>query len=128
MVRRRTIVDLPGYSMAVFSICTQTLFQINEKFTRHKNRPVTPDSNAGRHFAPGIGGIAVPMKYFNADPQWVRIIGPIHGMLFLLFVFNTLSVGIEKNWKFRNEIWKIIVACFIPFGTFYIDQKIFRKL
>jgi integral membrane protein len=72
--------------------------------------------------------IAVPMKYYFGNPSLSKIIGPIHGAIFLLFLFNALSVGVEQNWKFKTTTWKIIVACFIPFGTFYIDAKILSKL
>jgi len=72
--------------------------------------------------------IAVPMKYIFHNPDWVKSIGPLHGALFLLFVFNSLRVGIEQRWKFSETTWKIVAACFIPFGTFYIDYKILRHL
>lgn len=72
--------------------------------------------------------IAVPLKYGMDDPTFTRILGPVHGVLFLLFIFNTLSVGIEYQWKFRETTWKVILACFVPFGTFYIDRKILSKL
>ncbi len=69
-------------------------------------------------------GIAVPMKYLFANPALVKSIGPVHGLLFLLFVFNTLYVGVEQHWKFRTTTWKVLLACVVPFGTFYIDRKI----
>ncbi|MUH35255.1 DUF3817 domain-containing protein [Zobellia amurskyensis] len=72
--------------------------------------------------------IAVPMKHYFQNPSLSESLGPIHGAIFLLFLINTLSVGIEQNWKFRTTTWKIILACFIPFGTFYIDNKILSKL
>ncbi|MDP9959680.1 DUF3817 domain-containing protein [Chryseobacterium lathyri] len=72
--------------------------------------------------------LAVPLKYWLGNPALVKIMGPVHGTLFLLFLFNTLSVGIEQQWKFREITWKVILACFIPFGTFYIDNKILRRL
>lgn len=72
--------------------------------------------------------IAVPLKYIFHDPDWVRYIGPVHGVLFLLFIFNTLRVGVEENWKFKETTWKVLIACIIPFGTFYVDYKILRKL
>jgi integral membrane protein len=72
--------------------------------------------------------IAVPLKYFQHNPVLVKSMGPIHGALFLLFVFNTLSVGIEQQWKFKTITWKVLLACIIPFGTFYIDHKILSKV
>lgn len=72
--------------------------------------------------------VAVPMKYLFHNPMLSKSLGPVHGAIFLLFVLNTLSVGIEQNWKFRTTTWKILLACFIPFGTFYIDRKILRNI
>jgi integral membrane protein len=72
--------------------------------------------------------IAVPVKYATNDPTFTKLLGPIHGALFLLFILNTLSVGVEQKWEFSKITWKVIVACFIPFGTFYIDRKILSKV
>lgn len=72
--------------------------------------------------------VAVPLKYFLAYPVLTKVLGPIHGAFFLLFVINALGVGVEQNWRFRTTTWKVILACFIPFGTFYIDRKILSKI
>lgn len=71
--------------------------------------------------------IAMPMKYFGENPAIVKSMGPIHGALFLLFIFNALSVGIDQKWKFSETTWKVLLACIIPFGTFYIDHRVLRK-
>jgi integral membrane protein len=71
-------------------------------------------------------GVAVPLKYWGGNPELVKILGPIHGTLFLLFILSTLTVGVEQQWKFRQTTWKVLVACIIPFGTFYIDRHILR--
>lgn len=73
-------------------------------------------------------GVAVPAKHLYGDPRLVKSIGPVHGLLFLLFIVNTLSVGIEQHWKFTTTTWKVLLACIIPFGTFYIDKKILSKI
>ncbi|MBD2755902.1 DUF3817 domain-containing protein [Spirosoma validum] len=73
-------------------------------------------------------GIAVPAKHLFDNPVLVRSIGPVHGILFLLFVFNTISVGVEYNWKFKTTTWKVLLACMVPFGTFYIDKTILSKI
>lgn len=72
--------------------------------------------------------IAVPLKYMANNPSFTKAMGPIHGALFLLFIFNTLSVGVEQKWKFKQTTYKVMLACIIPFGTFYIDKKILSKL
>lgn len=72
--------------------------------------------------------VAVPMKYLYNNGEGSRIVGPIHGALFIWFVINTLMVGIEQKWKFKETTWKVLVASFIPFGTFYIDKAILSKI
>lgn len=72
--------------------------------------------------------IAVPLKYGYDDPSLVRGLGPIHGLFFLLYVLNALSVGVEQQWQFKTTTWKVLLACIIPFGTFYIDRKILSTI
>ena len=72
--------------------------------------------------------VAVPLKYGYGDPSWVKAVGPWHGALFLLFVVNTLSLSIEQRWKFSTTTGKVLLACIIPFGTFYVDRKILATL
>ncbi|QRR01340.1 DUF3817 domain-containing protein [Dyadobacter sandarakinus] len=68
--------------------------------------------------------IAVPLKYWGGQPALVKMIGPVHGLLFVLFVLTTLSVGVTCRWKFSETSWKVLLACIIPFGTFYVDKHI----
>jgi integral membrane protein len=72
--------------------------------------------------------IAMPLKYLYSDPTMVKTMGPIHGILFVLFVVNALSIGVEYKWKFSTTTWKVLLACIIPFGTFYVDKTILSKM
>ena len=72
--------------------------------------------------------IAMPLKYMTNDASLVQLLGPIHGAFFVLFIFGALSVGVEEKWRFKEITWKLLVACFIPFGTFYVEKKIIRPL
>lgn len=72
--------------------------------------------------------VAVPLKYLGNDGRLVQSLGPIHGAAFLLFLFTALSVGVSRKWSFKRITWKLILACFIPFGTFYIDHYILKPM
>lgn len=72
--------------------------------------------------------IAVPLKYVFDYDEWVKAIGPVHGALFILFIFNALQVGVEQKWNFWQITLKVIIASFIPFGTFYIDKRILKDI
>ncbi len=66
--------------------------------------------------------VAVPVKYWAGNPAMVRSLGPVHGALFLWYIFQTLSIGVEQRWLFKKTTWKVLLACIIPFGTFYIGR------
>lgn len=72
--------------------------------------------------------ISMPLKQLYEITLLTSIIGSIHGILFLLFVISTINITIEYNLKFKKTTWKILIACFIPFGTLYIDYKILKPL
>ena len=72
--------------------------------------------------------IGMPFKYWLNNPSVVKTLGPIHGILFLLFVVSTIGVAVNQNWSFKTTTWKVLLASFIPFGTFYIDKKILREV
>lgn len=72
--------------------------------------------------------IAVPLKYMFSYPAGSQVVGPVHGVLFLIFIVLTITVAGEQNWKFLRTTWKVLLSSFIPFGTFYIDKKILSKI
>jgi len=72
--------------------------------------------------------VAVPFKYMLDIPQLSAIIGPIHGVLFILFLLRAITVSVEYNWKFFWTTFLVLISCLIPFGTLYIDKKILKPL
>jgi integral membrane protein len=72
--------------------------------------------------------IAMPMKYVFGKQVLVHAMGPVHSLLFCLFVFLTLSVSITHRWKFSKTTWKVLISCIIPFGTFYVDKFILSEM
>ena len=66
--------------------------------------------------------IAMPMKYIWGIPMAVRVIGSIHGALFIAFVVYMYMVynDYEKNTKWMA---KAFLASIIPFGTIVMDKQ-----
>lgn len=72
--------------------------------------------------------VAVPLKHLYGDASWVRALGPVHGLLFLLYLLGTLRVGVEQHWRFAETTWKVLLASIVPFGTFYVERTILAPL
>lgn len=67
--------------------------------------------------------IAMPLKYIWDQPGAVKIVGWLHGALFVLFMLLVLRVYDQKNWPFKKVIYAF-VAAFLPFGTFVFDKQL----
>ncbi|MFC0605670.1 DUF3817 domain-containing protein [Winogradskyella pulchriflava] len=70
--------------------------------------------------------IATPIKYFANDPQYVKMLGMPHGLLFIAYVVMTVLISKDMKWTNRT-LWVVLLASIIPFGTFYIDKKYLNK-
>ena len=66
--------------------------------------------------------IATPIKYLYEDPQYVKMLGMPHGILFMAYVVIAILISSNMKWSSRT-LWIILVASVIPFGTFYVDKK-----
>jgi integral membrane protein len=70
--------------------------------------------------------IAMPMKYFMGMPEVVRVVGSIHGLLFMLYVGQLARVHFAQRWPFSFSLYAF-VASVIPFGTFILDKHLREK-
>ena len=71
-------------------------------------------------------GVAMPLKYFVGLPLAVRIVGSIHGGLFLVFCAALLHVIIVERWSpLRGLV--VFGSSLVPFGTFIIDPSLRRE-
>ncbi|MGM0636407.1 MAG: DUF3817 domain-containing protein [Bacteroidota bacterium] len=66
--------------------------------------------------------IAMPLKYFADMPEYVRVVGMAHGVLFILYVFGAYWMYEKLNWS--GKTFGIVLVCsLLPFGPFYADKK-----
>lgn len=70
--------------------------------------------------------IAMPMKYFMGMPEVVKVVGSIHGGLFLLYVGLLAVIHVRHQWSFMFSFYAF-VASIIPFGTFVLDKHLREK-
>ena len=66
-------------------------------------------------------GVAMPLKYLADMPMAVRIVGSLHGLLFvclaIAFLLATQRVPISKTLATAG-----IIAAVLPFGPFVFDR------
>lgn len=71
--------------------------------------------------------VAMPLKYWAGLPLAVRVVGAVHGVLFVLFVPALFRAATEHEWPARR--WLLAFgASLVPFGTFLFDRTLRREL
>lgn len=66
--------------------------------------------------------IATIVKWTGGSDVGVTILGPIHGLLYLVFVAFIVWRRRALDWSWVRALTAIIIGS-LPFGGFWIDQK-----
>jgi integral membrane protein len=67
--------------------------------------------------------IAMPLKYLADSPGAVRVVGLVHGLLFVLFVLNAIQAKIELGWS-AGLLLRALGTAFVPFGMLLLDKML----
>lgn len=82
-------------------------------------------------FAEGVSyllllGVAVPLKYIAGMPEPVRVVGWLHGVLFVLYVIAVVRAARWRRWPWVQTL-EALAASVFPLGTFLLDGKLRRE-
>lgn len=66
--------------------------------------------------------IATPIKHLSGNPEYVKLLGMPHGLLFMGYVILAFMLKKDMNWT-NKEFGLVLLASIIPFGTFYVERK-----
>ena len=67
--------------------------------------------------------IAMPMKYLMGIAIATKIVGTIHGILFIMFMFLLATAWRDAKWSMKESVI-FFIASLIPFGTFFTKKRI----
>jgi integral membrane protein len=67
--------------------------------------------------------VAMPLKYLAGMPLAVRVVGSLHGALFLLFLAALYRAARARDWPRRRSL-TAFTASILPFGTFVFDTSL----
>ena len=69
--------------------------------------------------------IATPIKYISDNPEYVKLLGMPHGMLFIVYIILAFLIKSDMKWTSKTFLI-VLVASVIPFGTFYVESKLLK--
>ena len=68
-------------------------------------------------------GIAMPLKYLAGMPLAVRVLGIVHGVLFVAFVLLVFEAMGSLRWSLK-QVGLALLASLLPFGTLLLDRRL----
>ncbi len=72
-------------------------------------------------------GIAMPLKYYADLPIAVRVVGSLHGFLFVAYAIITGLLLLRGRWSLARAAIAM-GASLLPFGTFLFDRSVKREV
>lgn len=70
--------------------------------------------------------VASFVKHTGGTELGVKILGPIHGLLFIAYVVMALQLRSECGWTNKQTFW-ILVGAVLPFGGYVVDSWLLRR-
>jgi len=70
--------------------------------------------------------IAMPLKYYFGYPIATKVMGSIHGALFVLFLYRLYKAANRVGFSFKESTLYFALSL-IPFGSFYTDKLILKR-
>ncbi|MEH0153206.1 DUF3817 domain-containing protein [Limibacter armeniacum] len=69
--------------------------------------------------------ITMPLKYMAEMPAPNKVVGMVHGVLFVGYIALVTLAYMEYKWNFKKYTLAVLMSV-VPFGTFWADKKLFR--
>ena len=70
--------------------------------------------------------VASPLKHLAGWPMASSILGPVHGLAFLAYLWTVVETVSGGGWRAR-EIARLVAVAFVPFGGFTNGSFLERK-
>jgi integral membrane protein len=70
---------------------------------------------------------AMVLNYGFDQPQYSRIVGPVHGFLYVVYLGLTVDLGLKARWPMTRTVL-ILLAGMVPFVSFIAERKVTRDL
>ncbi|KXU35838.1 hypothetical protein AXK11_05530 [Cephaloticoccus primus] len=67
--------------------------------------------------------VAMPLKYLAGLPQAVRIVGMLHGVLFLLLCWALLQAVLDERLSAKRALATFAIT-FVPVAPFFFDKRL----
>jgi len=69
--------------------------------------------------------VAIPLKYAADTPGVVAVVGPIHGVLYFLYLLTVLDLARRSGWSVVRALG-VMLAGAVPLLSFVVERRVSR--
>lgn len=69
--------------------------------------------------------VAMPIKYIGGDGTMVRIVGIVHGYVFVGYIVIVVLLAYAHRWRIRRALL-VLLAGLVPVLTFFVERRVVR--
>ena len=69
--------------------------------------------------------VAMPLKYLGHNAALVKIVGPLHGLLYVLYLLATLQLAFTRRWSLPRTVL-VMLGGVVPFLAFVTERRVAR--
>jgi integral membrane protein len=79
----------------------------------------------------GVGLLALVasmvLNYGFGQEQFTRIVGPIHGFLYIVYLLATVDLALKARWSMKGT-GLVLLAGMVPFVSFVVERRVTHKV
>jgi len=71
--------------------------------------------------------VGIPLQYAAHSPGVVKVVGPIHGALYIVYLLAALDLARRARFGLL-QMAAMVAAGFVPFVAFIVERQVVRRL
>jgi integral membrane protein len=71
--------------------------------------------------------VAMLFKYVGNEPTMVKVVGPVHGFLYAIYLVLAVDLAIKARWSIKGTLL-VLIAGTIPFLSFVAERKVTERV
>lgn len=70
---------------------------------------------------------AMPLKYLADSEGLIRVVGPLHGFLYMVYLVATVNLAFKARWT-PVKMVLVMLAGTVPFVSFVVERRVTDEL
>jgi integral membrane protein len=71
--------------------------------------------------------VAVPLRYAAGIPEVSRVVSPIHGFLYIVYLVAGFDLALKARWTAKGTVL-VLLAGVVPFLSFWAERRVSARV